>query len=190
MIRTRDDLFFYLQKDAEANFCKSYKLRYLLIRLVAGSESAHVVYYLRALRHLEYHINNKGALHRICSLFYRFRLHRLGFKYSLRIPPNVVGYGLTVYHLAGGGCIINARKVGNYCRLQTGVVLGNSHGSEQEKPIIGNNVSFGPGAKVLGGINVGNGVFIGSNAVVVKNVPDNCFVGGIPASIIKQFDNV
>lgn len=114
------------------------------------------------------------------------RLHRLGFKYNLRIPENICGYGLSILHIAGcGGCLINAKKVGNYVKLQTGVLLGNTNHSENEKPIIGNNVGFGPGAKVLGKVTIGDNCFVAANAVVVKDVPDNAIVGGVPAKIIK-----
>ena len=123
-------------------------------------------------------------------VFYKVKLHRLGFNYNLRIPVNVCGYGLSLYHFAGGGgCLVNAKRVGNYCKLQTGVLLGNAHHSEDEKPILGNNVSFGPGAKVLGKVCVGDNVFIAANAVVTKDVPSNCMVAGVPATIVKFFDS-
>ena len=50
--------------------------------------------------------------------------------------------------------------------------------------IVRNNVFIGAGAKILGDINIGNNVRIGANAVVIKNVPDNCTAVGIPARII------
>ncbi len=44
------------------------------------------------------------------------------------------------------------------------------------------------GQKLLGGVNIGNNVVIGANAVVVKDVPDNVVVAGVPAKIIKQLE--
>lgn len=190
MIKNKTDLKFYLQEDAKANRIDGGAIIKYLGRLFTGSESAHVYKYLRVLRHCEYHSNNSGWFHRILYGYYKIRLHRLGFKYNIRIPENVVGYGVTIYHIAGGGgCLVNAKRVGNYCKLQTGVLLGNSHHSEDEKPIIGNNVTFGPGAKVLGKVSVGDNCFIAANAVVVKDVPDNSLVGGVPANVIKVFNN-
>lgn len=190
MIKSKEDLMMYLQKDAEANSLGGKGFLSYRFRLWCGSESAHVVHYLRILRYCEYHQNNTGFFHRLFYFFYKYRLHRLGFKYNLRIPPNVVGYGLTIFHLAGGGgCLVNAKRMGNNCILQPGVLLGNSHMSEDEKPIIGNNVTFGPGSKVLGRITVGDNVFIGANAVVVKDVPNNMLVGGVPANHIKFLIN-
>lgn len=52
--------------------------------------------------------------------------------------------------------------------------------------MIGNHVTVCCGAKVLGAITIGNNVVIGANAVVCKDVPDNCVVGGVPAKIIKH----
>ena len=46
-------------------------------------------------------------------------------------------------------------------------------------------MAFGPGAKAFGKIIIGNNVFVAPNAVVVKDVPDNTIVGGVPAKIIK-----
>ena len=187
MIKTLKDLKFYLQEDAKANFMEGIPYWKYRLKLFAGSESAHVYRYLKCLRHCEYHCNNSGLLHKMFYGFYKIMLHRLGFRYNLRIPINVCGYGLSLYHFAGGGgCLVNAKKVGNYCHLQTGVLLGNAHHSEDEKPIIGDNVEFGPGAKVLGKVTIGDNCFVAANAVVVKDMPANSIIGGVPAKVIKS----
>ena len=54
---------------------------------------------------------------------------------------------------------------------------------------IGNDVWVGGGAIICPGVSIGNGVVIGAGAVVTKSVPDNVFVGGNPARIIKGIDN-
>lgn len=186
MIKTREDLAFYLREDVKVNHMQDCSMLKYWVRLFSGSESAHVYKYLRVLRHCEYQCNNAGTLHRILYRYYKVCLHRLGFKYNIRIPENVCGYGLAIPHIAGcGGCLVNAKKVGNYCKLQTGVLLGNAHHLEDEKPTIGDNVSFGPGAKVLGKVTIGDNCFIGANAVVLKDMPANSLVGGVPAKVIK-----
>jgi serine O-acetyltransferase len=53
-------------------------------------------------------------------------------------------------------------------------------------PILGDNVYIGPGAKIIGGIKIGNNVAIGANCVVTKNIPDNSVVVGIPGRVISQ----
>ncbi len=62
----------------------------------------------------------------------------------------------------------------------TGIVKGKRH------PTIGNNVVIGAGAKVLGNITIGDNSYIGANAVVVKDVPANSTVVGVPGRITKQ----
>ena len=81
--------------------------------------------------------------------------------------------------------VIHARaKVGKNCVIGTCVTIGGkSH--HYEVPVIGDNVYIGSGAKILGPITIGDNVVIGANAVVVKDVPSNCVVAGIPAKVIK-----
>lgn len=55
-----------------------------------------------------------------------------------------------------------------------------------DAPTIGDNVVVYAGAKIIGGVHIGNNVIIGANAVVTKDVPDNCVVAGVPARIIKM----
>ena len=56
----------------------------------------------------------------------------------------------------------------------------------EDFPTIGNNVYISAGARIIGKINVGNNVIIGANAVVNKDVPDNCIVAGVPARVIRN----
>lgn len=75
--------------------------------------------------------------------------------------------------------------MGHYCGFNAGVLLGNVD-SNDNRPILGDYVAFGPGAKAFGKITIGNNVFVAPNAVVTKDVPDNVIVGGIPAKILKD----
>lgn len=54
---------------------------------------------------------------------------------------------------------------------------------------IGNNVYISPGAKIIGEVTIGDNAVIGANAVVVKDVPPSCTVGGVPAKIISENDS-
>lgn len=96
-----------------------------------------------------------------------------------------IGRGLFIGHL-GGVIIGHSSVIGKNASFHEGVTIGG--GGRREKhgsPVIGNNVYFGAGAKVIGKIKVGNNVMIGANAVVVKDVPDNAVVGGVPAKVIS-----
>lgn len=186
MIRTRQDLKFYIEEDRKRNHVSMYWWHYWFY-IIAGSDHVCAFRYIKCLRHYEYHLNNskRNVLHFLLQFWYRFRLCRLGMKYSINIRPNVCGYGLRIMHLSGGGgCLINALKCGNYCGFNAGVLIGTKNG-EENRPVIGDHVAFGPGAKAFGNLKIGNYVFVAPNAVVTKDVPDNCIVGGIPAKIIK-----
>ena len=65
-----------------------------------------------------------------------------------------------------------------------------NHGLEYALPVtIGNDVWIGGGANICPGVRIGNGAVIGAGAVVTKDIPENVFVGGNPARIIKSIDN-
>lgn len=186
MIKTRKDLRLYLQEDAKRNNVSTKKLNYWL-HLFAGSDHACVFRYIKCLRHCEFHKNNSDkVIHKCLYGWYKFRLTRLGLKYNLSIGVNVCDYGLRIMHLSGGGgARIGAKKVGKYCGFNAGVLIG-TNGEEDSRPVIGDYVAFGPGAKAFGNITIGNNVFVAPNAVVTKDIPDNCIVGGVPAKFIKE----
>ena len=93
-----------------------------------------------------------------------------------------IGEGLIVQH--GYGTIVAPRKIGKNCWVNQGVTIG--YTNNDDCPTIGDNVTVYCGAKVLGDVYVGNNVIVAANAVVVKDVKDNCVVGGVPAKVIKN----
>lgn len=93
-----------------------------------------------------------------------------------------IGGGLIVQH--GYGTIIAPRKIGKNCWVNQGVTIG--YTNDDDCPTVGDNVTVYSGAKILGNVHVGNNVVVGANAVVVKDVEDNCVVGGVPAKVIKR----
>ncbi len=101
---------------------------------------------------------------------------------TLSIHTRDIGSGLFIQH---GYCtIIAAKRIGNNAWINQGVTIG--YTNDTDTPIIGNNVIIAAGAKVLGNITVEDNVKIGANAVVVKNVPRNTTVVGIPARIVRR----
>lgn len=92
-------------------------------------------------------------------------------------------FGSNFIILHSVGVVINTRvRGGDHIVLESGVVIGED---KRGCPILGNNIFVGSGAKIVGGIRIGNNVTIGANAVVVKDVPDDVVVGGVPATIIR-----
>lgn len=101
---------------------------------------------------------------------------------TLFIKTSKIGKGLRIQH--GFATIISADAIGEHCWINQQVTIG--YVNETDCPIIGNNVRISSGAQVLGRINIGDNVVIGANAVVVKDVPPNCTVAGVPARIIRR----
>jgi serine O-acetyltransferase len=101
-------------------------------------------------------------------------------------PGSKIGQRLFIDH--GMGVVVGETAIiGNDVLIYQGVTLGGT-GVEKGKrhPTIGNNVVIGTGAKVLGNITIGDNSYIGANAVVIKDVPPNSTVVGVPGRITKQ----
>ncbi len=99
-------------------------------------------------------------------------------------PGATIGRRFFIDH--GMGVVIGETSyIGDDCTLYHGVTLGGTTWQKGKRhPTLGNDVVVGAGAKILGPITIGNGARIGSNAVVVKPVPDDATVVGIPARIV------
>lgn len=185
MIKTKADLREYIRADESR-----YSLRRpnILGRLL-NDESFYVVNFLRTLRKLEYYSNipKKSLASTICYIYFFLKHRRLEYKTGIRIAPNVVGKGLYIPHLSGG-VIINALRMGDYCTVNSGAIIGNKSKPEN-KPTIGNNVEITIGAKVIGKVNIGNYAIIAPNSVVIKDVAPYSVVSGVPAVTIKNLKN-
>lgn len=82
------------------------------------------------------------------------------------------------------GVVINAAvRGGRHVVVEHQVTLGAEKGLA---PVLGDDVFVGAGAKVLGGVHVGNGAKIGANAVVISNVPDGATAVGVPARMVER----
>jgi serine O-acetyltransferase len=97
-------------------------------------------------------------------------------------PGAVIGRRFFIDH--GMGVVIGeTAEVGDDVLMYHQVTLGGrSRGRFKRHPTIGNNVLLGAGAKIIGPITIGDGTKVGSNALVVKDVPPNSIVTGIPAN--------
>ncbi|HVK56188.1 MAG TPA: serine O-acetyltransferase [Burkholderiales bacterium] len=99
-------------------------------------------------------------------------------------PGAVIGRRVFIDH--GMGIVIGeTAEIGDDCTLYHGVTLGGTSWNKGKRhPTLGKGVVVGAGAKILGPINIGDGAKVGSNAVVVKNVPTGATVVGIPGHVL------
>lgn len=132
--------------------------------------------------------------YRIAHWFYRHKMHFIARFISqwskmwtgIEIHPGAkIGHRLVIDH--GTGIVIGeTAEIGDDCLLYQGVTLGGT-GKDVGKrhPTIGNNVMVGSGAKVLGPFKVGDNARIAANSVVLREVPENATVVGVPGRIVR-----
>lgn len=101
----------------------------------------------------------------------RFNCHICGGGATFAEPPYFV-------HELSGCYIAPNAKIGRNCTIFQNVTIGikSLNDIERKAPVIGDNVTIGAGACIIGGVRVGNNVNIGANAVVIDDVPDNTTV--------------
>ena len=133
--------------------------------------------------------------YRLAHWFYQHRLFLLAriisqlarFFTGIEIHPGAkIGKGLFIDH--GMGVVIGeTTEIGDDVTIYQGVTLGGT-GKEKGKrhPTVGNNVIIATGAKVLGSITIGDNAKIGAGAVVIKPVPPNSTVVGVPGRVVVQ----
>ncbi|MDI6709795.1 MAG: serine O-acetyltransferase [Thermoanaerobacterales bacterium] len=133
-------------------------------------------------------------LHRIAHRFYRWRLftiarlisHFSRFMTGIEVHPGAkIGRGLFIDH--GSGVVIGeTTEIGDNVTLYQGVTLGGT-GKEKGKrhPTIRDNVVISAGAKILGSFEVGENSKIGAGSVVLKPVPPNSTVVGVPGRVVR-----
>ena len=131
--------------------------------------------------------------HRLSSTLWCWRLRWLARMLSqigrwmtgIEIHPGAtIGKRFFIDH--GMGVVIGeTAEIGNDCTLYHGVTLGGTSWEKKKRhPTLGNDVVVGAGAKVLGPITIGDGARVGSNSVVVKDVPAGATVVGIPGRVV------
>lgn len=130
--------------------------------------------------------------HKLSHFFYSHHLYFLArfisqksrHKTGIEIHPGaVIGKRLFIDH--GMGIVIGETAViGDDCTIYHGTTLGATKSDELKRhPTLENNVMVGCGSKVLGNITIGENSKIGANSVVIKDIPKNCTVVGIPGII-------
>ncbi|NLI68796.1 MAG: serine O-acetyltransferase [Bacilli bacterium] len=133
--------------------------------------------------------------HRIAHFFYKRKLYFIArlisqisrFFTGIEIHPGAkIGRRFFIDH--GMGVVIGETcEIGDNVTIYQGVTLGGTgHEKGKRHPTIEDNVLIATGAKVLGAITIGENSKVGAGSVVLKDVPPNCTVVGIPGRIVKQ----
>ena len=174
-IRMNDFLESIKSRDPAAKSVLSIVLTYPGVKAVFFHKFAHL-----------FHVAGFDLIARIISQTIRFFT-------GIEIHPGAkIGKNLFIDH--GMGVVIGeTSEIGDNVTIYHAVTLGGSSPSidserqrhEKRHPTIGNDVVIGSGAQVIGPVNVGNGARIAANAVVVKDVPENATMVGIPAKAVK-----
>lgn len=116
----------------------------------------------------------------------RIVLKHYEYKFHIAIAPTTqIGAGLYIGHF--GDIWVNPQAIiGANCNISQGVTIGQaSRGKRKGYPVIGDNVFIGPGAKIIGRVQIGDNVAIGANCVVTRDIPNNAVVVGVPGRVIS-----
>ena len=124
-----------------------------------------------------------GVISHCKRIFWSFLHYHYGVRLGFEIPVNVFDYGLRINHR--GTIIVNAKtRIGKWCDIHACVNIG--EGLDRQAPHIGDNCWIGPGAKLFGGITIGDGVMIGAGAVVNRSFGNLVRIAGVPAKVVKE----
>lgn len=123
---------------------------------------------------------------KILYVFWIRRRNVIGEKLGIEFQTVNVGKGLFIYHF-GGGIVANNFSSGRGVHLHGNNCIGNGGKYNDAVPTLGNDVTLGVGAKIIGGVTIADGVTVAAGAVVVRDILEpGCTVAGVPARIVKS----
>jgi serine O-acetyltransferase len=122
----------------------------------------------------------------LSKIFWKIFLRQCMLRTGIQIPESTkIDVGFRIIHF--GQIVIHpATIIGKNFNISQGVTLGHAEGAKVGSPKIGNNVSIGPNAVVVGGVVIGDDVLIAPNAFVNFDVPNGAIVLGNPGKIIQK----
>jgi len=170
-------MFKTLKEDIQTVFAKDPAAR-SVVEVICFYPGLHALWFHRLAHFLWQHK---------LRLLARFLSHISRFLTGIEIHPGAkIGRRFFIDH--GAGVVIGeTAEIGDDVLLYQGAVLGGTTSEKKKRhPTIGNNVVMGAGAIALGAITIGDGARIGSGSVVVKSVPPEATVVGIPGRIVKD----
>lgn len=175
-------LYYYLARTFFADALKA-----TMERDPAATSYLEIIFTYSGFHALMFYTLSHGLLKLHIPFLPRFLSQFAKWITGIEIHPGAqIGKGFFIDH--GMGVVIGETSiVGENVTLFQGVTLGGT-GKERGKrhPTLKDNVVVGAGAKILGNITIGNNVMVGANAVVVRDVPDDSTVVGVPGRIAKK----
>lgn len=147
------------------------------------SEGAILHKHTKLLRSTEYHTN---AGHRLRAALFFARLMRFQNRYSIHIPLNCFGKGLTLYH--NSPVMVNGKvTVGEGCTIMPGVSIVGDDRPDEGIPVLGDNITLGIGCTVLGDVYLADGITVGAGAVVTHSFYEKGIsIAGVPAKKVGR----
>ena len=185
-IKSFRELRLYIASDLFRYMTSTSAKAYLRGWYIAGFR---YTFFMRCCRYF----GRKGLLFKFFYLLSRVALRHYSVKYGFQIPWQAeIGPGLSIGHY--GPIIVNpSAKIGVNSNITVGVLLGLNHRVDEqgrsqgfEYPVVGNRVALSNGAKLIGGVTVGDDSIIGVNTVVTKDIPAQSVAVGQPAKVISQ----
>jgi acetyltransferase-like isoleucine patch superfamily enzyme len=193
------------QESIREGLKSSPKLKRFLDYLIMNQRDARPRWYIRLLAPLYQHRGRGSKIYSSVRMdtppYRKFSLGRHSVVESFCCINNAVGDVIIGDHTRIGihNTIIGPVSIGNHVNLAQGITVTalnhnftdtskriDEQGISTKQVTIGDDVWIGANAVILPGVTIGRHVVVAAGAVVTKDVPDNCIVGGVPAKVIKQ----
>ena len=184
MIKTYEELVKTIKKEKIIYFGNN-KKKYIE-KLLVRDKDIYIFKFQKYLRKTEYFYNRKKSImHRILYIFYRTKKNKLGLKLGIEMWENTFDSGLRIWH--AGSIVVNGEcRIGKNCQLKGNNCIGNN-GKDNRAPKIGDNVSIGNGAIIIGPIEIADETTIAAGAVVTKTFNEKgCVLKGVPAEKVGR----
>lgn len=187
-IKNKKQLNFILESEKQLYLNKDGKIKFLF-KKVKREPIYYSWKYVATMRkaNFYYGIRRNSIFSAIMYLYYIRKMNAIGRKNGIECGEHVFDEGLKIFHTQG--IVINGNcKIGTNCRLYGNNCIGND-GISPECPTVGDNVKICVGAKILGNVEIADGVVVAAGAVVVNSCNEkNAILAGIPAKIIGYTD--
>lgn len=183
MIQTKQELCFFIMADrimngltAKPSFVE--RLREILFLPHPSGKIIKFLIYMR--KSSFYHTKEKPTIiDKIKSKWYSRTYSKISLELGFSIGCDVFGYGLVIPHY--GTIVVNGGvRAGNYCVLHTSTCIGGAHKT------IGDGLYLGSGAKIMGDVNLGDGVSVAAGSLVNKSFGNHVLIAGMPGKVVKD----